>query len=468
MTTAEEFLQNDPSYHRLKDKVVGSTGMAFYRDRDDILCDVVMRRLLATGLRDCDAYLELLETEGGSDELDILIAELTIGETYFFRHHAQFEALEQKIIPDILRRNESIRQINVWSAGCSTGPEAYSVAILLKERFGKQLADWNIHIHGTDINRKFLALARTGRFGPWSFRAVPEEIRERWFNQVGDEWEISREIKSMVRFYPHNLVTDPPPKPENGFDLILCRNVIIYFDRATAEALVARLHESLADGGWLAMGHSEPNLALFRKFHTLSLPGAIIYRKEAGYAPPALPARTAAPPSPPPSRTRAVKTVPPKKPARQSARSALTAQKDVPPPRIPAPRPAPHLVLELAEKGDWDAAEAACDAMLRANPLDGRAYYYRALLLEQAGRFAESETALRRSVFLDRRSPLPHYQLALLLLHRQDVNGAQRSFRNALSLADRREADTPLPELPDLTAGQLREMAAQYLQRLKG
>ena len=131
----------------------------------------------ARGLSDGHAYLDLLlDGASGEVELDGLITELTIGETFFFRHKEIFDALRDVVLPDVLRRNQQSRRLRIWSAGCSTGAEPYSVSILLKRELGKELAGWEVHIVGTDINRDFLARAREGRFDDWAERRLPSFV----------------------------------------------------------------------------------------------------------------------------------------------------------------------------------------------------------------------------------------------------------------------------------------------------
>lgn len=147
---------------------------------------------------------------------------------------------------------------------------------------------WHVSILGTDINQKFLARARDGRYDQWAFRATPENIRQECFVAVGKQWQIKPEYKAMVSFQYHNLTRNRFPSITDNiaaFDIIICRNVVIYFSRETVEALVPCFRESLTNGGWLVMGHAEPNMELFRSFRTVNCPGAVLYQRVDGEAP---------------------------------------------------------------------------------------------------------------------------------------------------------------------------------------
>ncbi|HLO75181.1 MAG TPA: protein-glutamate O-methyltransferase CheR, partial [Magnetospirillum sp.] len=248
----------DPFFQRLKSLVIQNTGMAFYEDKDEDLARIVAARMGETGDTSCARYLDLISDQvRGREEMDALVAELTIGETYFFRHKEQFDALRDIILPEVLARNESVRRLRIWSAGCATGPEPYSVAILLKREFGARIAGWHVSIIGTDINQKFLARAREGRYDEWAFRATPDDVRRECFEPVGKQWVIKPEYKSGVTFQYHNLIKNRfPSLLDNlaGLDVIICRNVVIYFSRETVAGLVPCFHETLVDGGWLVMG----------------------------------------------------------------------------------------------------------------------------------------------------------------------------------------------------------------------
>jgi len=456
----------DPFFPRLKLLVIETTGMAFYADKDEDLARIVAARMEDLGVGSCVRYLDLVtDKDRGRDEMDALVAELTIGETYFFRHKEQFDALRDTILPDVLARNEPFRRLRIWSAGCATGPEPYSLAIMLKREFGARIAGWHVSIVGTDINQKFLARAREGRYDEWAFRATSDETRQVCFEKVGRQWAIRSEYKSFVNFQYHNLTRNKFPSLIDNiaaFDIIICRNVVIYFSPETVRALVPCFRESLVEGGWLVMGHAEPNMELFRSFRSVNVPGAVLYQRvdqpvsPAPVVPLALAPLHPCMPLPPPD-------LPKRRPSSRPP-IPLTGKLAA----VPAVKPLPLAAgmaraRELADIGHWDEALAICDRVIGADALDARAHFFRALVLEQKGEVEACEVALRRAIYLDRQAVLPHYHLGLFLWRKAEAQGAQRSFRNVLTLLERLRDDQPISDGDDLTAGQLRETVGMHL-----
>ena len=186
----------DSAFGRLKALVIETTGMAFYRDKSADLAQILLARMTELGILGCETYLERLTRDGG--EMDALVAELTIGETYFFRHKEQFDALRDIILPDIIERNRSSRRLRIWSAGCATGPEPYSIAIMLEREFGSRIADWHVTVLGTDINQKFLTRARDGRYDQWAFRAMSDDMRATCF-RIRGQTTFDQNLASFVK-----------------------------------------------------------------------------------------------------------------------------------------------------------------------------------------------------------------------------------------------------------------------------
>jgi chemotaxis protein methyltransferase CheR len=451
----------DPAYLRLKERLIASTGLAYYADKDRDLAERVAQRLARLGLPDCAAYLASLEDEArGQGELDALIEDLTIGETFFFRHRELFDALRDVVLPDLIARNQAARQLRVWSAGCSVGTEPYSVSILLKRDLAARVAGWDVTILGTDINRDFLARAHAAAFESWALRNTPEEVKHACFTRHGSSWCLKPEYRAGVSFQYHNLVTHPFPSLLNNlfaFDLILCRNVTIYFSLDIVRRLVGHFHECLVDGGWLLVGHAEPNLELFRAFRTVHAPGAVLYQKsrEQGTAP-AWPSEPRAPAPP-------LAWVPPSLPDLIAA--------PAPPAPPPAARPLRaelNTVRALADRGEWERAEALCRELLARDKLNPLVHFYHGLVLEQAGRHAEAEDALRRVIYLDRGFVLGHYYLGLLLQKQDQMPRAARSFKNVLQLLGRADDARAFADGDGITAGELRRLTQMHLEVLEG
>jgi chemotaxis protein methyltransferase CheR len=458
----------DPGYTRLKNYVIKSTGLAYFSNKDSDLIARIGRRLVNTGVRDCTSYLDLLNSrETGETELDELIAELTIGETYFFRYREQFEALQNTVLPDIIARNQSSRRLRIWSAGCATGAEAYSIAILLKNEFSGYLAGWDLSIIGTDINRAFLSRAREGTFDEWAFRSTPTEVMGNCFRRIGKSWVIVPDYKQCVAFQYHNLVKHPFPSLVHNlcsFDLILCRNVMIYFNRDIMSTLIERFHESLVDGGWLLVGHAEPNCELFRSFQAVSVPGATLYQKGRGSADsPGAPAIAQVPAS---VRVEDILS---------HVNDTFGLVVETPTKRAPklrenaVPSPPSQIadVRLLADQGQWEQAARCSRKLLETDATNPKVHFYYSLVLEQTGLHAEAEQSLRRAVYLDRGFMLAHYYLALVLQKRGDRRGAVRAFENVRTLARTMDAGQVLEDADEMTAGELMTLTETHLEVLQ-
>lgn len=266
---------------RFRGLIHDRSGLDFPPSRQADLEQVLGHTLRRSGLRDADALFALL-TDGARAEpiLQATIASLTVGETYFFRHQPQFHALERHILPELIARRRPTRQLRLWSAGCATGEEPYSLAILL-ERLLPDLADWNILLLATDLNPHALAKAQHGCYGEWSFRHVPAEIKSNYFVARGAEFEIHPRLRSRVTFARLNLVEEVFPSFHTqtcGLDLILCRNVLIYFRDEMVRRVAGRFYQSLAEDGWLVVGHAEASQAVFDRFTAQNFPGTVVYR----------------------------------------------------------------------------------------------------------------------------------------------------------------------------------------------
>jgi chemotaxis protein methyltransferase CheR len=277
-------LLSEADFQRFADLVRARSGLEFSGPRRNDLEQAIARAVSELGLPGLDALYEHL-TVGSEAQaaLETFIASLTIPETYFFRNRPQFEALGQQILPELIARRRNLRRLRIWSAGCSSGEEPYSLAMLLR-RLLPDLATWDVLILATDLNRNALEKAERGVYSAWSFRDMPPDVQELYFTRRGVQFELSPQVRNQVRFAYLNLADDTYPSALTGtldMDLILFRNVLIYFGEEMARRAVDRLYDALADGGWLLVGHAEPSTMLFNRFTSHSLPGTIVYQKKA-------------------------------------------------------------------------------------------------------------------------------------------------------------------------------------------
>ncbi len=313
-------------YLRFRDLVLERSGLHFHEKKKVDLEAGLFKALAKSplppvnGHYNLDEYYKLLcdqDSPTGRAEMRRLINTLTVGETYFFRDEAQFNALATQVLPAIIRRKRAAAtavgpniqpQLRIWSAGCASGEEPYSVAILLKELL-PDIENWHILILATDINQDALARAGEGVYSDWSFReARAKALRSYYFtrgpamkappaprreekappvkggagSRLGNRYRLRDDIRRMVTFAPLNLIEDNYPAIHNNtvsMDLILCRNVTIYFTEEITRQVVKRFYGALVLGGWLVVGHAEPSLVTYRAFQAHTFPDTILYQK---------------------------------------------------------------------------------------------------------------------------------------------------------------------------------------------
>lgn len=455
----------DAGFPKLKSRIIERTGHFYYQDKDDLLWERVRKRMRATATSDSTQYLTLLDDKiSGLAEWTKLEAEITIGETFFFRYAEQFTALRDTILPEIIERKQGERRLRIWSAGCATGAEPYSLAILVSELLGPQLEHWRATIVGTDINESFLEVARQARFGKWALRSMQQQERDRYFLPgKGEQWQLRPEFRSLVRFERHNLLSlldGTSPLEFSDFDLILCRNVLIYFHPDTVAQVVQALRDCLSDKGWMLLGHAEPNPTFASMMQALSLPGTVAYRQGAGENPP--PKAKAPEPW--------VPLIPlPEKSAPQIKRPAPVRPTVPPPsPAQPAPPSEPGSLLDqvrdLANLGDFRTAHTLCGRALGAHPLNPALHLYQGLIAQALNRPEEAEKSFLKGIYLDKSFAMAHYHLGLLLMAEGRPSPGRRSLTNAARIAAGLPDDQEVEEGDGLTARDLRNLVRIHLE----
>jgi len=381
----------------------------------------------------------LVESDSGC--LDDLVADVTVGETYFFRDPAQFRALASEILPGLLSRYGPA--LRAWSAGCATGEEAYSLAIALAEAG----VDGTYPVLGTDISRGALKRAERGSYGQWSFRGEAEELRDRYFETVGRERRPTEQLRQRVRFEWLNLAAPTYPSISSGIvgmHVIFCRNVLIYLTPGAVASVARRLYDALAPGGWLVAGASDPGLAEHAPFEMVfGSDQRLLYRRgDAVTVSPTVATHSAPAPRPALPRRR-VHLTPAIKPQRPRAPAD-------PPVRV-VPDPTGDLVAAvraLADAGKHGAAEDLVAASLEVTPFSAELHYLSAIILLERGRPVPAAAAARRASYLDPELVVAGIALGAALRHTGDLRGARRAYRRVRAQLVLR-ADTDLVALAD-------------------
>jgi chemotaxis protein methyltransferase CheR len=263
--------------------IAEETGLEIKRHDQGALDAKIFSRMKALRIPFPEYYYQLLTsgTQESHQEWKNLVLMLANPESFFFRDKGHFDLLEKHIIPDLIQRNQLTRTIRICSAGCSTGEEPYSLAILCKELI-PDLEQWNLMILGLDISSWAIEKAKAGIYRPWSFRNVVSEVKERYFKVSNDEYHIDPEIKKILKFQTCNLVKDSFPMPDSEIreiDLIICRNVFIYFTDTAISRVVEKFYDALQPDGYLLTGHAELYTQNLNKFQAKAFPEGIVYRR---------------------------------------------------------------------------------------------------------------------------------------------------------------------------------------------
>lgn len=484
----------DPAFARLADLAHLLAGLVFPPNRQPS-AEAGMRRAMRT-LRISDPAALLRATETPGEARDVVLAELTVGESYFFRHAAQLELLATEILPARVESYGVHRPLRVWSAGCASGEEPYSVAIMLRELGWPHPAN----ILGSDVATARLDVARRGRYTRWALRGVSEERVARWFHRRGNYYDLDREVRGSVQLRTLNLVHDDIASAEpveGGYDLVLCRNVMIYFDLPTVTAIATRLLDSLGHDGWLVLGASDPPLAHLVPCEAVMTPAGVAYRRPGrpGAAPRyVVRTGTEAPRAP------AVYAPPAPDSGRQAPTAApiVSARHEVPvaPPVVPRDVRANAEMFNAYERADYGAAETLaivalasmaegrddvgawtvyvravanqgrlheagelCARALEKHSLSAELHCLHATLLAAADWHADAAIAARRAIYLDRKLVMGHLLLGDALTRTGDAKGARLAFENVLSLLADADPTVPIAAADGVHSTRLRQIA---------
>ncbi len=429
---------------RFRGIVASRLGLSFDDSKLAFLADVLNRRRNTTG-QSSAAYLGRFESlSHGKEELRALAADLTVNETYFFRNQDQFRAMVHNVLPSRITARAGLRQIRVLSAGCASGEEAYSLAIILRENIPDP--SWTISIRAVDISPAMLAKAKQARYSAWALRETPPEIQRRWFSRADADFLLNRAIREAVIFEEHNLVEDDPDLwKAQSYDVVFCRNVIMYLTPETARAVVGRIARSLVPGGFLFLGHAETLRGLSQDFHLEHTHDTFYYRNKdaselvqrqpeyslplsAGAGLEILPALVEDGATWVDAIRRAaerIQTLSDNSQVHHSGRSKASPVQT-----------ASHRaqLLDLLGQERFDDALAFAQTLPAESTADPDSLLLRAALLTHAGQLQGAETACNELLCIDEMSAGAHYLLALCMEGRGDGAAAAEHDRVAVYL----------------------------------
>ena len=422
--------------------ITEKTGIGFDERKRRQLEETVENRCRILGFSHMGEYLErLLKPSEKLDEFRTLMDILTIRESFFFRQEAQFHAFRHFCLPLLMdKRKTEHKKINIWSAGCAGGEEAYSIAMVIRGLVPENPRE-EFYIKGTDISRQALRKAEEGIYTERAVRGLAAHYLNRYFTKQRGRYVLSADIRAMVDFEYFNLSENPFPfDAMPRWDIIFCRNVIIYFTTKHSRKLMGNFFSAMAEGGFLFAGFSETMRYLNDDFIPIQLGNTFIYQKPfSGQAPE-------------PSKIFSTKTQekpilhPKRKTGRHFPKKRLKTEKTRPAPRIKegtngktSPGEGFGSARELADKGDPVGAVALLDKIIAENPLHTRAYFLLAMIHHNAGNLDQCERYLKKVIYLEPENPLAHLHLADIFKAQARKTDAVREYTNVISLLENRK-----------------------------
>jgi chemotaxis protein methyltransferase CheR len=416
-----------------------------------------------------ERYVGLLQRSPETDPAwQRLVHALTIGETYFLRDRGHFHILKDHVLPELIRqrRAQGNLQLSLWSAGCATGEEVYSIAIILHELL-PDLPRWNITLAGTDINDYALTVARGGVYRDWSFRHTDDTFQRRYFDAHAEGWQIKSYIQELVRFQHTNLLAG---SPLNEADVIFCRNVLIYFESSRISPVEDLIFQMLSSGGWLFLGQAEAIRTRRERWTTHIFASAVVYQKPL--------ARSGQ------YYQRHSDMLPQTAPLPESSAEAFASYADAVHAvqneqfdeaerflaeilsRYPNHAQAHVLLASIfANRRALPEAHAHLDTALRLDAMLADAHYLRAMLMLEDGKRDEAQQTLRSALYCRRDHPLAAFMLGSLYAQDGEKVRASRVWEEALRTIRPLHPESLISDLSDLTASGLNALISKQLEK---
>ncbi len=460
-------------------------GLHFPVERWDLFIRNLAQASAAFGFEHLDEFIDwLLTALPDQNQIKKLATFLTISETYFWREPQVFKALTDFIIPGIIKAKHDLnRNIRIWSAGCSTGEEPYSLAIALRETI-PDIKDWKIQILATDMNPAALEKAEKGIYTQWSFRNSPGWIKVKYFQDLGEgKFRIIPQIRNMVTFANLNLAADNYPDPANNthaIDILFCRNVLMYFSDEWVSHISQKLYQSIQQDGWFAVASCELSSQRFPQFSSVNFPGAVVYRKGGGELPASITTnqfqsdlnnflkKNDSKPNKSESDTETallsfseffvheiemevLKLSPVNIPENTSE---LKVKKDI-----------ASEIRNLANEGNLIEALALCEVGIKEDKLAISLYFLQASIFQELNKTVEAITSLKQAIYMDHDFLMGHFALGNLYHRQGNLKFAMRYFSNALDLLKNLADDDILPESEGLSIKYIREIISANIKK---
>ena len=464
----------------LKEYIQARTGLHLYAKDSVKFNHVIADRMRAHSLSTPFAYLQLLMSDPEQEWNTLKIA-LTSSESSFFRDKGQIELLRDRILPELIESKAQEQEIRLWSAGCSTGEEPYTLAMLLDQLIPRQHG-WRITIMGTDINRESLRQASEGTYSRWTLRGVDEAMLRTHFRQSGNNWLLSPKIRGMVQFRKLDLLEDHLPDRAAGLhdmDLIVCRNIFIYYDSKQIATMVDKLRRCLGQDGYLLTGHAEIPMGQLQGLHARIFPESVIYQRSDSLRKRVVePQAIRQPPQPRPSpvkreKPRIVESLQPP-PVQEAAEAvdemtrqaqALFQRQAYPQARAMAqsvmaknPNHIEALMIAAhssANMGQHELAEEFCQKAAGVHPLMAEPYYLMAQLSQTLNDFARTRQLLNKVIYLAPRFVPAYLELASIFDREGSAPMALKMRQSALEILQEMPPDAAIAQYETMTVQQL-------------
>ncbi|WP_319584079.1 protein-glutamate O-methyltransferase CheR [uncultured Pseudodesulfovibrio sp.] len=282
ISLGKELKITDQEFANLRDFIYAECGIYIADNRKYLLENRLGNRLKKLNLKNFDEYYNLLRFDPArATEMKKLYEVITTNETSFYRNPPQLKVFQEEVLPDVIDScRKKGRKLRIWSAGCSTGEEPYTISMIIHEMLKAELPSWDIRITANDLSERVLESARRGVYNDYTLRTTPEEVSARYFDMDNGQNKIKPEVKRLVSFGQINLRDRVQIKRVERSQIVFCRNVIIYFDDEMKKRVINAFYDNLLPGGYLIIGHSESLHNITRAFKPIHYPGAIIYQKE--------------------------------------------------------------------------------------------------------------------------------------------------------------------------------------------
>ncbi len=269
------YILSDSTFTQLAEFIKDKTGINIPPTKKYLIENRLFKTLEDYNLKGYDEYLYLLKYSGNGKEINRLFDAITTNETFFFREPLQFDVFVEHILPRVIERKHGMKNIRIWSAACSSGEEAYTLSMLLKEK----RPDVTAEIIASDISQQVISAAESGVYTSYSIRNVDDLYMRKYFTRQGETYLLDEKIRHSVRFRQHNMLSPLRPPELNNFDVVFCRNVLIYFDIKTKQEAVSTTYDSLTAGGFLIIGSSESLHNITRAFKPTTIDRVVAYEK---------------------------------------------------------------------------------------------------------------------------------------------------------------------------------------------